>query len=178
MFRKIIQSFRNSLRNISTIKSLCLGAEQIANAEGQKQPGAEHFILAALDLPDGTARRAFERIQIDPGSFRVAINQQYQDALRNMGIDLQQGNAISDTTVPMPSGTGLYKTQPSAQTLMQHVTRQLKGSNVPLLLGAHVLIAATHTQYGVAIRAFQSMGVDPIKLTEAATEEVKTTHTA
>jgi Clp amino terminal domain, pathogenicity island component len=50
------------LSSMSTLKSLCLRAEQHALRDQQRQPGAEHFLLAALDLPDGTARQAFESL--------------------------------------------------------------------------------------------------------------------
>ena len=56
MFETIKQRFRD----MSTIKSLCLAAEQHANTDGQKEPGAEYFVLAALESPDGTAHKAIE----------------------------------------------------------------------------------------------------------------------
>ncbi|MGZ8476106.1 MAG: Clp protease N-terminal domain-containing protein, partial [Candidatus Limnocylindria bacterium] len=45
-----------------TIKKLLTDAEVEARAMGEAEPGAEHLLLAALDLPDGSARRAFERL--------------------------------------------------------------------------------------------------------------------
>ncbi|MDX1251756.1 MAG: Clp protease N-terminal domain-containing protein [Gammaproteobacteria bacterium] len=173
MFSKIKQRFRD----MSTIKALCLGAEKHANANGQKEPGAEHFVLAALELPDGTARKAFDRIHIDPEGFRAAITQQYQDALRNIGIEMPQHSAISDATAPIPPGTGLYNAQPSAQALMHQLVHQRKvESNAPLL-GAHVILAVTSAQYGVAVRALQAMGVDLTRLAEAATTEINALRT-
>lgn len=173
MFSKIKQRFRD----MGTIKSLCLGAEKHANANGQKEPGAEHFVLAALELPDGTARKTFERVHADPEAFRAAITQQYQDALRNVGIASPQHSAINDETVPMPSSTGMYKAQPSAQTLMQQLVCQRKvAPNVPLL-GAHVIIAVTSAQYGVAARALRAMGIDLKNFTEAATAEINAIRT-
>jgi hypothetical protein len=47
---------RHRLRGVGTLKTLCEAAEQHARRAGQDQPGAEHFVLAALDLPDGSAR--------------------------------------------------------------------------------------------------------------------------
>lgn len=173
MFNTVKQRFRD----MSTIKTLSFGAEKLANEEGQKEPGAEHFVLAALELPDGTARKAFERIHVDPDNFRVAIAQQYEDALRNIGIELPQDAALSEGATPIPCSTGLYKTQPSAQALMQTLAREImvkerKADSAAPLLGAHVILAATTAQYGVATRAFRAMGVDPTKLAEAATAEI------
>ena len=179
MFNAIRQRFRD----VSTIKTLCFGAEKLANADGQKEPGAEHFILAALELPDGTARRAFERIHIDPSNFRVAIAQQYEDALRNVGVELPENKAYFESTVPMPTSKGPYKTQPSAQALMQILTREImvkeqKADSTAPLLGAHVILAATTAQYGVATRAFRAMGVNTTRLAEAATAVIVASRTA
>ena len=173
----MFNTIKQRSRDMRTIAALCNGAEKLANANGQKLPGAEHLVLAALDLPDGTARKAFERIHADPNNFRTAIAQQYEDALQNIGIVLPPEAAIADEATPVPTGKGPYKTQPSAQALMQTLTREImvkeqKADSAAPLLGAHVILAATTAEYGVAIRAFRAMGVDPTKLAEAASEEI------
>lgn len=173
MFKTIRQRFRD----MGTIKTLCFEAEKLGNADGQKEPGAEHFVLSALALPDGTARKAFQRIHADPESFHAAIAKQYEDALKNAGIALPCDAEISREATPIPTSKGLYKTQPSAQALMQTLTREImkkeqKADSTAPLLSAHVLLAATSAQYGVAARAFRAMGIDSAKLAEAATAEI------
>ena len=173
----MFNTVKQRLRDVGTINALCSGAEKFANAEGQKEPGAEHLVLSALELPDGTARKAFKRVHADPDSFRAAIARQYEDALQNIGIALPPEAAIADEASPVAAGAGLYKAQASADTLMQTLARDImakehKADSATPLLGAHVILAATTAQYGVAIRAFQAMGIDPTKLTEAATAEI------
>ena len=173
----MFKTIRQRCRDMGTIKTLCFEAEKLANAEGQKEPGAEHFVLSALALPDGTARKAFLRIHADPDNFRAAITQQYEDALQNVGIALPRDAEISSELTPVPTSKGLYKTQPSAQALMQTLTREImkkeqKADSTAPLLSAHVLLAATSAQYSVAARAFRAMGVDPAKLAEAASAEI------
>mgnify|MGYP000459840476 CR=1 FL=1 len=173
MFKTIKQRFRD----MGTIKTLCFGAEKLANADGQKEPGAEHFVLSALALPDGTARKAFERIDADPDTFRDAIARQYENALQSLGISLPHDAVNTETATPVPTSKGPYKTQPSAQALMQTLTREImakeqKTDPTAPLLGAHVVLAATSAQYGVTARAFRAMGIDPIKLAEAARTEI------
>ncbi|MGH6647625.1 hypothetical protein [Aquabacterium sp.] len=46
-----IHRLKQRVRDMGTIKSLCLGAEEHAQQDGQDKPGAEHFLLSALDLP-------------------------------------------------------------------------------------------------------------------------------
>lgn len=173
MFKAMKQYFRDA----GTIKALCFEAEKFANEDGHQEPGSEHFVLSALSLPDGTARRAFLRLQADPDSFRAAIAQQYKEALQNLGIALPHDAVISDRATPITASKGLYKTQPSAQALMQTLTQEImakeqKTDSTASLLSAHVVLAATTAQYGVTARAFRAMGVDPVKLAAAATAEI------
>ena len=173
MFSTIKQRFRD----VSTINALCSGAEKLANANGQKEPGAEHLVLSALELPDGTARKAFRRIHVDPDGFRAAIARQYKDALQNIGIALAPEAAIADEASAVAAGTGLYKAQASADALMQTLAGDIMAKEHEVdpaapLLGAHVILAATAAQYSVAARAFRAMGIDPVKLAEAATAEI------
>ena len=172
MFNTIRQRFRD----VRTINALFSGAEKLANATGQKEPGAEHLVLSALELPDGTARKAFERIHADPNGFRAAIARQYEDALHNIGIALPPDVVITDEATPVAAGKGLFKAQASFDTLMQTLyevkNKEHKTDSAAPLLGAHVILAATTAQYGVAVRAFGAMGADPTKLAEAARAEI------
>ena len=173
MFNTIKQRFRD----VSTINALCSGAEKHANADGRKEAGAEHFVLSALELPDGTARKAFERIHADPDGFRAAIARQYEDALKNIGIALPHDAAIAGEAIPVAASTWPYQAQASTERLMQTLAREImdkehKADKAAPLLGAHVILAATTAQYGVAVRAFRAMGIDPAKLAEAATAEI------
>ncbi|MES2951698.1 MAG: hypothetical protein V4858_24485 [Pseudomonadota bacterium] len=61
-------------------------------------------MLVALELPDGTARRALERLHIDRDSYRAAIVRQYEEALNNVGITLPPGSATHDGARAVPSG--------------------------------------------------------------------------
>jgi len=82
----MLQRIRQRLNDMRTLHRLCTRAEHHARARGQPQPGAEHFLLAAIELPDGSARRAFARVGADPDALPAAIEQQYRDALAQIGI--------------------------------------------------------------------------------------------
>ena len=100
MFRQLQHRFQS----MRTLSRLCTGAEAHARASGQAAPGAEHFLLAAIDLPDGSARRALESMGVAPAAVRDAIEQQYRDALRSVGLDatLPQAPALAP---PCPRAT-------------------------------------------------------------------------
>lgn len=156
----MFSSIKRRLGDMATIKTLCTAAEQHATAEGQQQPGAEHFVLAALALADGTAAAAFRRLHADPAAFRDAVERQYGAALAGTGLP------PATPTAPAP---GVYHAAASGQALMQALASLDKAGRP--LLGAHVLAAAAAAQHGVVPRALRAMGVAPADLAEAARQE-------
>ncbi|WP_287235508.1 Clp protease N-terminal domain-containing protein [Mesorhizobium sp.] len=72
----MLSGIKTSLSNVRTIKTLCESAENYALKDQQRQAGAEHFLLAAIDLPDNTARLAFREVGTDalPSATRSALN--------------------------------------------------------------------------------------------------------
>ena len=164
----MLDGIKRRVRDMQTIKALCESAEVHAHTRGEAKPGAEHFVLAALDLPDGTARRAFERLRVCPDRFGDAIDQQYSDALRNAGIDL----LLTPGAQPVPANKGPYRFEHSAQALMQELSNRNDSDRVPLL-GAHVVSVVANTRYGVAARTLRAMGISGAELAEAAAGEIK-----
>ncbi|PHV04429.1 peptidase [Janthinobacterium sp. BJB412] len=167
----MLSRLRQRFRDMRTIKTLCQGAERHANADGQSEAGVEHFILAALELPDGTARQAFARVGADPERFRDAIAQQYRDALRGIGLASPQLDALCQAGAAVPPKPGLYQGKPSVQSLMRQLADWPRASAAEPLLGAHV-IAVGAAQQGVAPRALRAMGIDLAALAGAARAEI------
>lgn len=171
---RLFKAVRQRMRDAGTLKQLCFRAESLANAEGQREPGAEHFVLAALELPDATAHRAFATIGITPARFHAAIASQYRSALAHVGI---HAGDFEDDGPPLPTSRGPYRSQPSAQALMAALTRdvmkaaQAQDPTTPLL-GAHVLLAAGAAKRGVCARALAALGVTFESLVTAATLEL------
>ncbi|KQW87086.1 hypothetical protein ASC94_27060 [Massilia sp. Root418] len=157
---------------MQTIKALCEGAEEQARKAGQEQPGAEHYVLSALALEDGSARRVFGRLGKDAEAYRAALARQHSEALRKLGIDA--GGAGE----PLPvagEASGLFDSQPSGQALMQALPELAKQSQAPLR-GAHVLLAAAGMQHSLAARALRAMDVELEALVQAADEELGKVH--
>jgi ATP-dependent Clp protease ATP-binding subunit ClpA len=165
MFKRIKLRFRD----IKTIGKLIPGADKQANILGEEKPGAEHFLLSALDLGDGTAKRVFDKVGIDPKKFRDAIKTQYDEALRSVGISQK---ALEIDHEPIESDRVLYDSQPSGQNLMKSLYALKKRDKELPLLGAHVIIVAAAIEHGVVTRALKVLGVDRDLLTKAAREEV------
>ena len=161
----MFQRIRQRLKDMRTLHLLFTRAEHHARTQGQPQPGAEHFLLAAIDLPDGSARRAFARIGADPDALPAAIEQQYRDALAQIGIHTDLPPAR-----PVTSGPGIYRAQPSGEGLMQTLADARKGQPGPLL-GAHLVALVAAMPQGVAARALNTLRVDLPALAEAARQE-------
>ncbi|RZI84330.1 MAG: peptidase [Rubrivivax sp.] len=167
-----LRRIRQRLRDVATLKALCLRAEQHARQDGHDKPGAEHFLLSALELPDGSARRSFTRLQADPDRFREAMARQYREALQHIGIDSACTDAIMDNPAPATATRLLYEAQPSGQAVIQGLVTQRQLDRDAPLLGAHVVIAVTAMEQGVAARALATMGVDRTALRSAAQAEL------
>jgi ATP-dependent Clp protease ATP-binding subunit ClpA len=160
---------KNPFRDMRTIKMLLDGAEAEAGRAGESMPGAEHLLLAALDLPDGTARGALERAGADPSTLRQAIEEQHAEALRAIGIDADGG--AEPTVFAAPRTNGVYRSSGSAQSAFQAAGKLARKSGSQLV-GAHVVLAITGMEHGTAIRAVRSLGIDVDALAAAAREEI------
>lgn len=168
MFKRI----RLRFRDMKTISQLIAGADEQANISGEEKPGAEHFVLSALNLEDGSAKRVFERVGADSNKFREAIKAQYNEALSSVGID---AGAIETAPDPIEPKNGFHNSKPSGQELMKSLYTLKQEDKDRPLLGAHVVAVVAKMQHGVAARAFKVMGVDSEQLAKAVKEELEST---
>lgn len=171
MFAKL----RTRLAAMQTIKQLLEEAERIAAERGAGRPSAEHLVLAALELPDGTARRTFERLGRAPADFATALDDQEADDLRQVGVEAPL--ATIGAQLPAPGvPAGVYRSEPSARQLFGLAGEDARGHD-GALTGAHVLRAAAELEHGVVARALRRLGIDRTALRSASTEEIEGRHT-
>ena len=166
MFKRI----KLRMQDMKTISQLISGAEEYAHGRGEEEVGAEHLLLSALALSDGSARRVFERAGVDPDKLQAAIDKQYCDALNVMGID---GVSFDDDPEPIKPTKLFRNAKPSGQaTLKALYALKQKDKDMPLL-GAHVVAVVANMEHGVAARALRTMGVNQQHLAEAVKEELE-----
>lgn len=161
----MFKSIKAKLRDMRTIKQLCEAAEAHALSDHQRKPGAEHFLLAALELSDGTAQQAFKRVGADPATLSEAIEQQYRTALQSIGLSVKPQRMEA---LPQVSKSGVYNTAASGQEVMQGLASKRR-DHAPLL-GAHVVAIVAAMPSGVGPRALRTMSIDPNALRAAAEE--------
>lgn len=161
---------RRPFADIKTMSTLFPAAERAALAMGESEPGAEHLILAALDLPDGSAARAFTRVGADPLGFREAVAAQHEQALRSVGIAAPD-ELLSDR-IPRPDKRkGVFRSKGSAQQVFRRVVKLVRKEKSQLY-GAYIVMVAAETEAGTVVRALEHMGVDPGALALAARQEI------
>jgi len=157
--------------DIRFMQALFPAAEAEAAAMGEKQPGAEHLILVSLDFEEGSARRVFERAGGNPDQFRDAVVEQYDEALRSVGID-EAGAEIDDRLPGPPDRTAaVYRSAPSAREVFPEVVKLVKRDK-SRLSGAYLLLVASQMEYGSTARALASMGIERGVLAAAAQAEI------
>lgn len=156
MLKKLTQTFRD----MGTIKTLCEAAERIANAELQSAPGAEHFVLAALELSDGSAARVFARLGISAGAFQDALREGHRAALAAAGVGAEEIIGSERDVPPLPRPRELYNAAPSGAAVLKGLAALRKRGVTGPLLGVHVLEVVSAMQHGTTARAFRLLGRD------------------
>ncbi|HSI99664.1 MAG TPA: Clp protease N-terminal domain-containing protein, partial [Patescibacteria group bacterium] len=84
-----------ALRDMRTIGRLLTDAETIARRMGDERPGAEHLLLAAMELPDGTAAQALGRLGLEADQLARAIRDEHAAGLVAAGIDASTAAEMS-----------------------------------------------------------------------------------
>ncbi|WP_439678908.1 Clp protease N-terminal domain-containing protein [Embleya sp. MST-111070] len=155
---------RTAIHDMGTMKRLFTGAEEQARALGEETPGPEHLLLAALTLPDDSARTALAAVGATIEDVRRALAESHAAALRSVGIDT--GTIPAPTPAPAPRGP--YRASGTANEVFQRATTLAKADRPKTLRTAHVLIAVAELEHGTAARALRTLDIAPQTLIEAA----------
>ena len=150
MFRRI----RNRLRDMATLKNLLFDAEKKANALGDEQPGVEHFLLSALDMEDGLAKRLLADMDITPDKLQQALESAHQTALAGVGLVAnidQEPHAVAEPRGP-------YRTAPSGQDFFKKLAQRKTQEKTPLT-SLDVLRTVLSMPKSLAGRALADLGV-------------------
>ncbi len=159
------------LRDMRTIRELLTGAERIGRSMGDDEPAAEHLLLAAVDLPDNSARRVLAAVGVDREGLHAAVLDEHAAGLVAAGLDEEKARALSASPPLEPAeGRGLYRSRPSAQEAFQ-AAGALARSQKERLAGVHVVAAVAAMEHGTVARILDRLGVDRASLAAAADAE-------
>ena len=159
-------------REMRAIKDLLTNAENIARSMGDEQPAAEHLLLAAFDLPDGTADRVMSRFGLGRDRLRAAIIEQHAAALVAAGMRPDVAAKLSDAPpLEPPTGSGIYRSSPSAQEAFQRAGAMARSTRRPLV-GAHVVAAVADMEHGTVAQLLDRLGIQRSEVAAAAADEL------
>ncbi|MBQ4847786.1 Clp protease N-terminal domain-containing protein [Pseudoalteromonas sp. MMG005] len=159
MISSFFRNIKMKIQDMKTISQLCLGAEQYAQQYGESKPGAEHFLLASLDLQDGSAQKVLAKLGVNHIDVKEALKAQHNSVLASMGVESEAINLASDMPKETNPSIALYDTKPSGQMVMKKLYENNKMRKTPLK-SIHVIEVVLSMQYGTAIRVLQNIGVD------------------
>lgn len=165
----MLEAIKHMLGDIRVINALSLEAERQARLAGIEQPGAEHYLLAALALEEGSARRAFECIGANPAAVRPAIAAQHLGALAKVGISADD-DLDEALHTPPPK---LFDASASGKALVQALPKLRRAHGNAALQGAHVLLAIAAMPNSTAARSLVQMGIDLDALAQAAATQLQ-----
>ncbi len=163
---------KRALDDMRTVKQLLIEAERISREMGQEEPGAEHLLLAATQLPDGSGARALARAGTDAARISEGLVSEQADALVTAGVARETAEQLA---VPTPLGSAgapiLYAAGPSAREAFRTATDLARGARRSLA-GAHVVAAVAAMERGTAARVLERLGIDRRALADAAEQEL------
>lgn len=162
---------RSRIRDIRIMNELFPAADAVAAADGEPQAGAEHLLIAALDLDTGSARRAFEAAGADPDRFHDAVRAQHEEALRAVGLRPMSDPALDQHLPPPVPQDRPHRGTPSGHALFRRVVDLVRKERSQLY-GAYFVLVAAQTEHGTTARALRHLGVDPVALASAARTEI------
>ena len=152
------------------VNTLLLAAEAHATADGADETAAEHIVLAALDIPGGSAGAAFARVGLGPEDFRAALAAHHAAALSAVGITAPDLPPVD--VAEIPTRQGRYRMSPGGRRLFERVVGSRGESGSPAALGAMVVLALADERTGAAADALDRLGVDREALAAAARAEI------
>ncbi|MFI6587947.1 Clp protease N-terminal domain-containing protein [Embleya sp. NPDC050493] len=160
---------RSAIHDMGAMKRLFTAAEEEARALGEESPGPEHLLLAALTLPDDSARTALAGSGAGIEDVRRALAETHAAALRSVGIDADALPAAP----PAPAPRGPYRATGSANEVFQRAVAIAKAERPGKLRTAHVLIAVAELEHGTAARVLRNLEIDRPTLIATARASVR-----
>lgn len=162
----------NMIRDMRTIGALLGDAELTARRLGNEEPGAEHLLLAAIGLPDGSAARALEAVGVSASRLERAITEEQAVGLERAGFGAEVAADLSEPVALTPArGAGLYRSSPPAREVFGAAADRARSAR-QRLTGAHVVLAASQLEAGTLARILDRLGVDRGAMRRAAEAEL------
>jgi ATP-dependent Clp protease ATP-binding subunit ClpA len=163
----MFHGLKNAAATVKTLKLLCEAALREAEREGLMEVSAEHFLLAAFELPDGTAARSFQAFGVDAERLRDSIERQHAEALVASGF--APGAMPPPAPITRSPKSWALPSDASARAILERLSQA--GPTAEALRGAHVVLAALGARRGVVPRVLHLLDIAPEALAASARAE-------
>lgn len=154
------------------LKALLEGAERYALSTGEQAPGAAHILAAACDLPDGSARRAFERAGLDAAQYKADLRGRHSETLRAHGLPAT--TAILADEGPAPPPRPIFDAAPSGQEVVRRLAETRSARRGRGMTAADVVAAIAQAPDRLVLQLLRRADIDPEALLSAARLEADT----
>jgi ATP-dependent Clp protease ATP-binding subunit ClpA len=152
--------FERARADVAAMKVVLPEAERLAKIDGVKVPAAEHLLLAAFTLDDGSAGRALATLGHDLDELIAALQVE--------GLPHSSGDpAPVDASRPTPRRATILRSGDSMQVMFQRVRKHAAAAKRPIR-EADFLVAAAQIDGGVVADALAALGIDREQLAAAA----------
>ena len=158
--------FTRAWRDMRTMKTLFSETEAEADRLGDREQGLEHLLLASFALPDGTARRVFERLGSNRDALRKEVIRVHGEALAAAGMTDAR---VATSALSRPRTGPLRLTEP-AQAAFRNAVALAKSERRPIV-GADIVAAVATITHGTSARALKSLGLVRSDVVDAARAE-------
>lgn len=118
-----MRGIESELADVKNLNRLFPTVEENARRDGVDLPGAEHLLLAALELPEGAGVRALQRIELTPHDLADAIAAVPSDCVRAVGADAE---IAGDHLPPLLPSATLFRMQEPADEMLRRVTSEVR----------------------------------------------------
>lgn len=152
-------TLKTAARDIRFMNELFPASVRIAGELGDDEPGPEHLVLAAIELPDGLARAVLESTGVSSEAIREAIVAVHAEALAGLGV---QAPPVAPSKGTRP---GFFRASGTFDEVFQRVRAIAKKRE---LRSSDVIAAAAERDHGTIARVFETLRIDRPTLVAAA----------
>jgi hypothetical protein len=159
--------FERARADVAAMKVVLPEAERLAKIEGVKVPAAEHLLLSAFTLGDGSARRTLATLGHDLDELIAALR--VEGVPHSLG-DPAGFDADNDVSRPTPRRARIVRSGDSMQVMFQRARKYAAAAKRPIR-EADFLAAAARIDQGAVADALAALGIDREALAAAALDD-------
>jgi ATP-dependent Clp protease ATP-binding subunit ClpA len=151
-------------KNATPFHSAVFSARSEARATGSRTIEAEHILLALAGQEGTDAHEILESTGLDHAAIRAALEREFEESLRTVGVSLEDSIPVSETLGP----DFRIRFAQSAKLALERGAALERKRFAPHLEPIHLLLGVLYAKAGTVPRILAIAGVDTADLTKRA----------